>query len=105
MYLLALRTSAATLTQTAILMSMTASAVCNHVLVAPKMAALLRSTPDLLTGTDLIARSRFEDLSRIGMGLLGLQIALGASLLFLGVRRWYRYIAPTHAPRLSLIGE
>jgi hypothetical protein len=105
MYLLALRTSAATLTQTGILMSMTAAAVGNHVLVAPKMAALLRSTPDLLTGTDLIARSRFEDLTRIGMGLLGLQIVLGASLLFLGVRRWYRYIAPTHSPRLSLIGE
>jgi putative copper export protein len=105
MYVLALRTSRATLTQTGILMAMTAAAVTNHVVVAPKMAELLRAAPDLLTGTDLAARGRFDELTRIGMGLLGLQIALGASLLFLGVRRWYRYVTPTRSPRLSLIGE
>ncbi|MCA9727063.1 MAG: DUF4149 domain-containing protein [Candidatus Eisenbacteria bacterium] len=105
MYLLALRTSRATLTQTGVLMAMTAAAVANHVLVAPKMAALLRTAPDLLTGTDLVTRGRFDDLSRMGMGLLAFQIVLGASLLFLGVRRWYRYVTPTRTPRLSLIGE
>jgi hypothetical protein len=37
--------------------------------------------------------------------LIAVQIVLGASLLFLGVRRWYRYVAPQRPERgiLSLV--
>lgn len=105
MYLLALRTSRATLTQTGLLLGMTLAAVSNHVWVAPGMARLLKTVPDLLTGIDVVARDEFYRLTRVAVFLFSFQIALGASLLFLGVRRWYRYVAPARPDRgiLSLV--
>ena len=93
MYLLALRSSRATLVQMGLLLGMTLAAVANHVGVAPKMAELMRAYPDLLSMLpDDPSLSRYDMLNRLSLGLLGLQILLGMSLLFLGVRRWYRYV-------------
>jgi putative copper export protein len=95
MYLLALRTSAATFLQMGLLLGMTLAAVVNHVAVAPKMAELLRANPDLMTQVPRSAEvGRYGGLSQISAALLGVQMLLGASLLFLGVRRWYRYVQP-----------
>lgn len=97
MYLLALRSPRSTMIQTALLLGMTVSAVANHVVVAPQMAELLRSAPDLLSQTANPEFARYEGLGRISAGLLGVQLILGSLLLFFGVRRWYRYVDPETA--------
>lgn len=92
MHLLALRTTRTTLIQTGVLLAMTVAAVLVYVAVAPPMQDLLQAMPDLFTGEASAERERYEFLHRLAVGLVGCQVALGAALLLLGVRRWYRYV-------------
>ena len=95
MHLMELRGLRATLLQTAFLLGMTLAAVVVYVGVAPPLRDLLQQNPELLLSqrpADLFAR--YVALHH-AMDLLVLaQIAAGALLLLLGVRRWYRYVAP-----------
>lgn len=95
MYLLALRTQRATLYQIGLLLLMTAAAVANHVAVGPRIAEILRAHEDLaLLGA--VTGNRLEILSALAAALSALQFLAGAAALAPGVRRWYRYVAPTN---------
>ena len=107
MYLLTLRGQNETLLQMGLLLGMTAAAVTNHVWIAPQMSEILRQTPHILTDATLLAEfAQFEALSRTSLVLLAIQALLGTGLLFLGVRKWYRYVDPPKArtlPDLQLV--
>jgi len=109
MYLLALRGHNTTLLQMGLLLGMTAAAVANHVWIAPQLSDILRQTPNILTDATLLAElERFDHLTRISLLLQGIQAALGAGLLFLGVRKWYRYVdvpKPNPLLELKLVGR
>ncbi len=109
MYLMTLRGHRTTLVQMGLLLVMTSAAVANHVWVAPQMSDILRQTPNILTDAALLGElARFERLAGIAQLLLGVQALFGSLLLFLGVRKWYRYVDPPkqkQLPELKLIGR
>jgi len=101
MHLLSLRSIRATLVQTTVLLGMTFAAVTLYVAVAPPLEDLLKTDTTLFTDPTGAGAKRFVSLHRLGDLLVWAQIALGASLLLLGVRRWYRYV-PTGIRRTAL---
>jgi putative copper export protein len=102
MHLLALRSVRATVLQTAFLLAMTFAAVTLYVAVAPPMEDLLRGEPSILAADRANAGLvHFRALHRLSDLLVGVQLFLGATLLVLGVRRWYRYV-PTGLHRATM---
>lgn len=102
MHLLALRSIKATLIQTGVLLGMTFAAVTLYIAVAPPMEELLKNDPSLFADMASDGARRFASLHRLGDLLVVLQIALGASLLLLGVRRWYRYVPTARRAGIDL---
>jgi len=100
MHLLALRGTRATLLQTGFLLAMTFASIGVYLGLVPPMQDLLQETPGLFSdpaaGAEL---ARFERLRQITTGIVASQLALGATLLMTGVRRWYRYV-PTGVQKL-----
>jgi hypothetical protein len=93
MHLLSLRGPRTVLLQIGLLLVMTLAAVALQVWLAPTLATILRTTPDLLEGEVVTPQLvRFRGLFGLYLGCLLGQAALGSVLLLTGVRRWYRYI-------------
>ncbi|MBK8231150.1 MAG: DUF4149 domain-containing protein [Candidatus Eisenbacteria bacterium] len=93
MHLLSLRSVKTTLIQTGFLLGMTFAAVTIYIAVAPPMEELLKNDAAMIFADPTSASAtRFAQLHRLADLLVLAQIVLGASLLLLGVRRWYRYV-------------
>lgn len=109
MYLLTLRGHRTILVQMVLLLGMTSAAVANHVWIAPQLSEILRQTPNIFTDATLLFElEQFDRFTQISLVLQGVQVALGSGLLFLGVRKWYRYIdppKPQRLPELTLVGR
>ncbi len=99
MHLLSLRDSRTVLSQAGLLLVMIAAAVSAQLLLAPRIAAQLTSMPGPLASLSasdpaLVALSRMH---AIGIAILIVQIAAGATVVLFAIRRWYNYFPERHA--------
>lgn len=93
MHLLSLRDVRLTMTQTVLLLLMTFASLGIYLGIAPAMEQLLQQRSDLFDATSE-AHTRFVRFHHWALWGVGLEVVLGALLLLIGVRRWYRYVTP-----------
>lgn len=94
MHLFSLRGTQAVFAQVLLLLIMTFAAVTSQIVITPKMNGLIQSLASPLAALPS-ADPKLEEFARLRnlqMGALTIQIASGMLILFLTVRRWYRYV-------------
>ena len=94
MHMLSLRATRTTLSQTGLLIFMTATSVASQLLITPRIKGLLQnlsgSLNALAPGDPLL--HEFNRLLGAQMIMLTAQIVAGVCVMLFAVRRWYRYM-------------
>ncbi len=93
MHLLALRAQKTIVGQLLLLVAMTGLATGLQILLAPRLAEMVRTQPRLFEpGAAVAELSRFRTHFGVYLSLLLVQAMMGIALMLGGIRRWYRYL-------------
>jgi hypothetical protein len=91
MHLLTLREPRVIIGQVVLILSMTALAVGQQIILAPRAWELLRAAPELAAESTPAELAGLRTLLGIYLALMLGQALLGLALMLAGLRRWYRY--------------
>jgi len=91
MYFLAMRGARASLLQAGLILGMTLLSVASQLAIAPALTGILRDQPEIFTDPLALKAAGFRRLFQVNLAIVLTQGLLGATLILLGVRRWYRY--------------